>query len=95
MPTVKVRAFATLSEFLGSKTLDVSTSATTIRELIDFIGEKYNPRFKLLLIDPETREVRRFYKIFVNGRDIDFLDKMRTKLKSGDVVVFFPPVGGG
>jgi molybdopterin converting factor small subunit len=34
-------------------------------------------------------------KLLVNGRDIDFLNRLETKLKEGDEVALFPPVGGG
>jgi molybdopterin synthase sulfur carrier subunit len=95
MPKVTIRAFATLGELLRSKTIDAFTPATTVRELIDYIAMEYNPQFKERLIDPKKGEARKFYKILVNGRDIDFLDGLETKLKEGDTVAFFPPVGGG
>ncbi|MDI6904502.1 MAG: MoaD family protein [Candidatus Bathyarchaeia archaeon] len=95
MPKLTIRSFATLGELLPSKNMEVSTSATTVQQLIDFIAKEYNPRFKEQIIDPKTGKVHGLYKIFVNGRDIDFVDRLETKLKDGDNVAFFPPVGGG
>jgi len=95
MPKVNIRAYATLGEILGSKNIDTSTTATTVKELIDIISVEYNPKFKERLIDQKTGETRKFYKILVNGRDIDFLDGLKTELKDGDTVAFFPPAGGG
>jgi molybdopterin synthase sulfur carrier subunit len=95
MPKLTFRAFATLGELLPSKNMGVSTSATTVKELIDFIAKEYNPKFKEQIINPKTGKVHAFYKILVNGRDIEFLNGLETKLKEGDTVTIFPPVGGG
>jgi molybdopterin converting factor small subunit len=67
----------------------------TVKELIDFLSAQYNPQFKERLIDANTGCVRRSHKIPVNGRDIDFLDKLDTRIVDRDGVAFFPPVGGG
>ncbi|KPV61805.1 MAG: hypothetical protein AOA66_1775 [Candidatus Bathyarchaeota archaeon BA2] len=85
MPKVTVRAFATLNGLLGSKTMDVFTLGSTIRELIDLIATEYNPQFKDRLIDPKKGEVHKFYRILINGRDIDFLDILETKMKEGNI----------
>lgn len=95
MVKVAVHVYATLTELFKSKHIEASTSARTVNELIDFISAQYNPQFKEVLIDPSTGRVRRFYKILVNGRDIDHLDKLDTRISDGDDVTFFPPVGGG
>ena len=34
-------------------------------------------------------------KVFLNGRDIDFLSGLDTRLSDGDEISIFPPVGGG
>ena len=94
MPKLTIRAFATLGELLPSK-IEVSTSATTVKELIDFIAKEYNPKFKEQIINQKTGKVHTFYKILINGQDIEFLNGLETKLKEGDTVTIFPPVGGG
>jgi len=95
MPKISVQVFASLREALGFNVLEVETPATTLIQLIDFISNKYEPKFKDLIINSETKELRKYHKILINGRDIDFLDKLSTKLKDGDEVVIFPPAGGG
>jgi molybdopterin synthase sulfur carrier subunit len=95
MVKVTVRVYATLGELFKSKHIELSTPAKTVKELIDFLSAQYNPQFKELLIDANTGCVRRSYKILVNGRAIDFLDKLDTRIADGDRVAFFPPVGGG
>ena len=94
MPKVTVHAFATLSDLI-SKRLEVITSAVTLLELIDFIAKEHNPKFKEQVIDPQTGKVKDFFKIFVNGRDNDFLNGLETKLQDGDNIAFFQLIGGG
>jgi len=48
-----------------------------------------------LLIDEETGNLTRGFRVLVNGRDIDFLRRFETMLGDGDRVVVFPPVAGG
>ncbi len=95
MVKVVVHVYANLAELFESKHIDISAPVATVRELINFISAAYNPQFKELLIDAKTGHVRRFHKILVNGRDIDFLNKLDTGIADGDDVSFFPPVAGG
>jgi len=95
MPRVKVRAFADLREILGFSVLEAEIQSATVRDLIVFLSSKHNRRFRPLLIDRKTGHLKKFYKILVNGRDIDFLDGLETRLKEGDELAFFSPVGGG
>jgi len=41
------------------------------------------------------KELEKGVIILVNGKNIEHLEKLDTKLKDGDVVSIFPPVGGG
>jgi len=95
MPTVTVRIFATLRELLGRKTLDMDAPVEDIEGLIRFIADRFQPSFKDALIDPKACQIRKGFSILVNGRDIEFLEGLRTKLKDGDTIALFPPVGGG
>ncbi|MFQ6136098.1 MAG: ubiquitin-like small modifier protein 1 [Candidatus Hydrothermarchaeales archaeon] len=93
MPRINVQPFASLRETIGSKALEVDTPAATVGELIDLLALEHNPRFNELLIDPEGGEVRN--TILVNGRNIESMNKMKTRMKDGDTVSIIPPVGGG
>lgn len=95
MVKIAVHVYATLGELFKSKHIELCTPARTVKELIDFLSAQYNTQFKELLIDANTGCVRSSHKILVNGRDIDFLDKLDTRILDGDSVAFFPPVGGG
>jgi molybdopterin synthase sulfur carrier subunit len=95
MPTLTVRVFATLRQFLGWKTPNIDAPVDDVGELIKFIADRFQPSFKDVLIDPKSGQVRRTFLILVDGRDIAFLEGLRTKLKEGDTIAFFPPVAGG
>jgi len=95
MIKVKIRVYATLKELFETSPFDIQTSARTVGELIDAISNKYNARFKELLIDQQSGKVQKYYKILLNGRDIDFLNGLDAKIENEDIVAFFPPVGGG
>lgn len=95
MPKVTVQAYATLGDILKSRCTEVETSAKTVGDLIDFLTEKYGSSFKEKLIDPETSELHSSYRILVNGCNIESLKKLKTRIREGDKILFFPPASGG
>lgn len=95
MPKITVQAYATLRDILGSRNLEVSTPARTIGELVDFLSERYGSSFKEKLIDSRTNTLKGSYRVLVNGCDIESLSRLETKIREGDKILFFPPVGGG
>ena len=95
MPKITIQAYAALGDMLGSRNVEIFTSANTVNELIDFLSERYDLSFKEKLIDPQTNELQRSYRILVNDCDIDSLSKLMTPIRNGDKIIFFPPVSGG
>ena len=88
-----VKAFATLRNAFdgrGVMELDIPENAS-IGNLIEILERRFKFDVKL----QETGEANPNIKILVNGREIIYLDGLRTKLKNGDVIAFIPPVGGG
>lgn len=96
MLSIKVRVFANLRDVLGRKEIELQSSeGATVRVLVDMLSEKYsNGKLRKEIFD-ENDKVRKYVKILVNGRDIDFLDGPSTILNDGDIIAIFPPVGGG
>lgn len=94
---ITVKAFATLREIIGQTgqlNIESPTRELNIKTLIDYLVERLGMRFREEVLD-ENGMIKKNVKILVNGRDIDFLDGISTKLKDGDIVVFVPPVAGG
>ena len=92
---IGVKFFTTLREITGKKEEDVESSNTiTVTELLTQLSKKYGIEFTDYIYD-EKGDVRTHIQILINGRSIDVFQGFETKLKEGDVIAIFPPVGGG
>ena len=92
---IKVRFFTSLREITGKKEDEIqSPSIFTVEELLSHLTKKYGREFTEYLYD-EKGKVRTYIQILINGRGIKALQGFETKLKEGDTVAIFPPVGGG
>lgn len=93
--TVKVRALFQLKEMLGANEVALYLGENaTIKDLIQLLIEKYGRKLEATLKRPDG-SINPIITILVNGRQIDFINGIETKLTNGDVVSFIPPVGGG
>ena len=90
---ITVRAFADYREFIGKEMELDLPEEKTIGELLAELGENYpNLRREMFAA---TGELKKFINIFINGRNIAFLQDMATPLADGDIIALFPPVAGG
>ncbi len=87
---VRVKFFANFREAAGLKEVDID--ASNIKELLDVIVKKFQSLGPLIFEDGELRD---YVHIMVNGRHINHLEGLDTKLKKDDTVAIFPPVSGG
>ncbi len=86
---VRVEFFATLREKFGKeKVVELGKGNATLRDVLARIGG-------LLDEVSEGDEIKPMYKILVNGLNVEFLEKLETKVKNGDEISIFPPAGGG
>jgi len=69
--------------------LCIPRDKATVRGLIDYLDSTVKPGFKSLILD-ETGNVKYPVSIMVNGRRIEFLEGLDTRLKEGDRVCFSP-----
>ncbi|MFQ5999404.1 MAG: MoaD family protein [Candidatus Bathyarchaeia archaeon] len=92
MSKVKLRFLSTLATVVGRKELE--TEASTLKEALDALTAEYGDKFKTKVFDT-TGNPKRQIKIYVNGKDIRFLNKLDTLLNDGDEVLILPAVTGG
>jgi len=92
MVKVKVTLFGALAKTAGEKAVEIE--ASTLKDAIDRLIERYGEKFEDKIYD-EKGKVRRFVNIYVNGKDIRFLNSLETQLNDGDNISIIPAVGGG
>jgi len=92
MGKVKLRLLATLATVAGKK--EVETEASTLKGALDTLTAEYGDKFKTKIFDA-TGNPKRVIKIYVNGKDVRFLNQLDTLLNDGDEVLIIPAVTGG
>jgi len=92
---VTVKFFTSLREITGKKEDEIeSSSSITLEELLNLLSKKYGQQFTDYIYD-EKGNIRTYIQILINGRGIKSFQGFETRLKEGDTVAIFPPVGGG
>lgn len=91
--TVDVRLFATFQEISSRSRLKVD--APDVLHLLHELVDRYQALEPEIFEDREKPRLRERVKIMVNGRNIEFLDGLKTGLKDGDRVAVFPTIAGG
>jgi len=92
---IEVRLFANLRELAKTKaTIEDIKSGTSVGDVLQKICERFGVKFREQILD-KLGQPNENIKILLNGQNIVFLQGPATKLKDGDVIAIFPPVGGG
>ena len=91
---MQVRFYATLRQAVGAKAVDLAlppgaTALTLLREA----GARY-PDLDKLIWD-ERGNLGEYVRVFVDGREIRYLQGVDTPLPQGAEVDIFPPSAGG
>jgi len=89
-----VRLYASFRRLAGEGAVDLVVPAEgTIRDILRGLVE-LRPRLAEHMLDEEGN-VPRFVNVFVNGRDIRYLNGLDTLVRPEDEVAIFPPLAGG
>jgi len=91
---IRVRFFGDLRKSMDKRWMIVEVPHnSTLLELITNIASNLDSSLLDKLV--EKNAVRSEIRILVNGRNINYLNKLDTKLSDGDVVTIMPIAGGG
>ncbi len=87
--------YATFRLIAGTKTIHIELpEGTTVRQAVNTLVDQY-PVLRPHWLDA-SGELHAHVHIFINGHDVQNMEKgIETALQPGDVLDFFPPVGGG
>jgi sulfur-carrier protein len=91
-PLITVILPLVLREKTGSRRA-VTVSGGTIRAIVDALDDDY-PGLKFHLCY-ETGELRTFVNLFLNGRNIRYLQGLDTPVHENATIHIFPSVAGG
>jgi sulfur-carrier protein len=91
---MNVNFYATLRLITGKKTLVLDLpDGVTVREMLEACFAQYPALRKELM---KGDELHGHVHVFVNGRDVPYLEHvLETKVTSADKLDVFPAVGGG
>jgi len=88
---VVVKLHGDLREKAGTDTIKVSINEDeTVDTLFMKLGRRH-PRVVEMILDPTTGELQENFNIMLNGRRIQQIRGIHTKLKHKDEVAIFPP----
>lgn len=91
---VTVKFFASFREAVGLEQVEVA-AGKDVAALLDELVRRFGERMAEQLYESGSKKLRETVNVLVNGRGINLLSGLDTKLKDDDVVAIFPPVSGG
>lgn len=90
---VEVKFYGRFRDVTGKLKLEVS-AAESIDDLIERLIEEFGDEFEEKIFDKNTKDFLPNVPVVVNGRRIDLLNGMETKLSKNDTVAFIPIIAG-
>jgi molybdopterin synthase sulfur carrier subunit len=91
---MEVRLFATLRPIVGGPSVQLDAGpGDSVRSLLDELIATW-PDLKRELFDAEG-QLHNNIHVFINGRDVRYLDGLDMAIPEGAQIRIFPPVGGG
>ena len=90
---VTIKLFAQFRDFLKKSKIEIEIEeGANIFQLMETLCKLYNIQDKIF---DDKNEIKQWIKILKNGRQIKFLNGIKTKLEQGDEIALFPPLIGG
>ncbi len=101
MGKVRIDVLPALGEALGMEATgeeDIYAGESrhdfSVKDLLGRLGSKYR-RFDQMVFDADAQQLTGQVVIFLNGRNLELIDGLETKLHDGDTVTFIPFIEGG
>ncbi len=91
---MKIQYFAHLRDITRVSEESYSSSAPTLRVLLNDLCKRYGPAFRNWLITPDG-ELKNIAIVLVNGNDVRHTGMLDTPLSPNDSICIFPPIAGG
>ncbi len=101
MGKIRLEVLPALAETLGIEATSEEVIAdresdgdSSVRELLNRLGARHQ-RFGQVVFDIHTQKLTGRVIIFFNGRDLELVDGLETRLSDGDTLTFVPLIEGG
>ncbi|MCS7131500.1 MAG: MoaD family protein [Hadesarchaea archaeon] len=92
---ITIKLFATLREAAGQRLLvEEVPDGSSLGDVVRRICGRLGPEFRKQVLDEHGEPLERV-RILLNGHNAIFLGGFAARLKDGDEIAMFPPVGGG
>ena len=92
-PKVKIDFYASMRDVFKEKGREIRLGeVSNIQEVLDILCNTYQRRQRIF---DQSGQLRSDANVLKNGRNIRFLDGVKTEVEEGDVIAIFPLVHGG
>ena len=96
MISVTIKTILDIKKILGASEVTLSVpEGSTLEELLAIMVNRWGEELSSRLLNPANKEILSYIRIMINGRDIAFLNRLKTKIHAGDQILILPPAGGG
>ncbi len=92
---MEIKYFAYIRDYTGEKRTSWNESVDDLADLLRQLSKKYGNKFRDAVFDEEQTDLNSEIIILVNGRHVQHLNGIHTKLAANDLVAIFPVVAGG
>ena len=93
---IEVELLGVLQKAANKKTMRLEfDGVVAVKDVILKLTSLFSPEFKQALIDPELNDPRPNVLVLLNGKEINVLNGLDTRVKNGDELVLIPVSHGG